>query len=473
MKAQQKQPVLYCGSVLAEKHASISVIDTEETLELAKATRLKMNEKQNDPIVKEKRVNIIPIDYVSLNKLYKHFVSKKQLFAEQAFWLPISKTVSEQPTIQPKPIQNDIPRQLPTTSIHREVYEMKAIFQQMETEVEQCSVDKNYFKIKKKELLIENNRLLEQILSQDIVCIVMHSCDDLVKYVEMEQSYIDEYSRCLELKAELSKKKDMVEKAVYNELSNRFSRLKKGSRGTNLYTLSLDDMLKSSPICLLSKASKTKSCYYEDFGVTHQTSVTHTPQQNNAVKRQNRTLVEDARTMLIFSKAPLFLWAEAVATACYTQNRSLIRSHHKKTPYELLHDRKPDLKYFHVFGALCYPTNDSEDLGKLKPKADIGIFIGYSPAKKAYRIYNRWTRLIMETIHVEFDELTSMASKQFSSGPAPQFMTPRSISLELPSLSVVSRVPPAVALIPVDTTSTPSSTIIDQDAPSASTSPTT
>ncbi|GKD67255.1 retrovirus-related pol polyprotein from transposon TNT 1-94, partial [Tanacetum coccineum] len=74
--------------------------------------------------------------------------------------------------------------------------------------------------------------------------------------------------------------------------------------------------------------------------------------------------------MLTFSKALLFLWAEAVTTACYTQNRSLIRKRDNKTPYELLHDRKP-LKYLHVFGALCYPTNDNEDLGKLKPKADI------------------------------------------------------------------------------------------------------
>ncbi|GJW02376.1 retrovirus-related pol polyprotein from transposon TNT 1-94 [Tanacetum coccineum] len=66
--------------------------------------------------------------------------------------------------------------------------------------------------------------------------------------------------------------------------------------------------------------------------------------------------------------------------------------------------------------ALCYPTNDGEDPGKLKPKADIGIFLGYAPAKKAYRIYNRRTCLIMETIHVEFDELTTMASEQFGSG---------------------------------------------------------
>ncbi|GJT83807.1 retrovirus-related pol polyprotein from transposon TNT 1-94 [Tanacetum coccineum] len=121
--------------------------------------------------------------------------------------------------------------------------------------------------------------------------------------------------------------------------------------------------------------------------------------------------------MLIFSKSPLFLWAEAVATACYTQNRSLIHTYYNKTPYELLRDRKPELKYLHIFGALCYPTIDFEDLGKLQPKADIGIFIGYSPSKKAYQIYNKRTRQIMETMNVQFDKLTQMASEQHGSGP--------------------------------------------------------
>nr|GFC58393.1 integrase, catalytic region, zinc finger, CCHC-type, peptidase aspartic, catalytic [Tanacetum cinerariifolium] len=74
--------------------------------------------------------------------------------------------------------------------------------------------------------------------------------------------------------------------------------------------------------------------------------------------------------------------------------------------------------HFPLFGALCYPRNDSENLGKLPPKADIGIFIGYAPSKKAFRIYNRRTRRIVETIHVDFDELTAMASEQRSSGPA-------------------------------------------------------
>ncbi|GJZ35454.1 retrovirus-related pol polyprotein from transposon TNT 1-94 [Tanacetum coccineum] len=113
--------------------------------------------------------------------------------------------------------------------------------------------------------------------------------------------------------------------------------------------------------------------------------------------------------MLIFSRLPEFLWAEAMATACFTQNRSIIHTRHNKTPYELLRRRKPNLEYFHVFGSLCYLTNDRDDLGKIKPKADIGVLIGYSETSRGFRIYNRRTKKIMETIHVKFDELTAMA----------------------------------------------------------------
>ncbi|GJR98681.1 retrovirus-related pol polyprotein from transposon TNT 1-94 [Tanacetum coccineum] len=171
--------------------------------------------------------------------------------------------------------------------------------------------------------------------------------------------------------------------------------------------------------------NQVMSEYYEGVGIFHQKSVPRTPQQNGVVERRNRTLVEAARTMMIFSKAPMFLWAEAVATACYTQNRSLIHTRHNKTPYELVHDKKPDLTFFRVFGALCYPANDSENLGKFQAKADIGIFVGYAPSRKGYRIYNKRTRRLMETIHVTFDEMhQSMAPARISSGPAPFIMTP-------------------------------------------------
>ncbi|GJS99543.1 retrovirus-related pol polyprotein from transposon TNT 1-94, partial [Tanacetum coccineum] len=80
----------------------------------------------------------------------------------------------------------------------------------------------------------------------------------------------------------------------------------------------------------------TLKAHYEKLGIMQQFSTARTPQQNGVVERRNRTLVEAARTMLIFSRLPEFLWAEAVATACFTQNRSIIHTRHNKTPYELL-----------------------------------------------------------------------------------------------------------------------------------------
>nr|GFB33972.1 retrovirus-related Pol polyprotein from transposon TNT 1-94 [Tanacetum cinerariifolium] len=89
-----------------------------------------------------------------------------------------------------------------------------------------------------------------------------------------------------------------------------------------------------------------------------------------------------------------------------TLNQSLIHTLHEKIYYELLKGKKLDLKYFYVFGSLCYPTNDYDDVGKLKVKVDIGIFVGYAPTKKEYRVYNKRMRKIQETIHVTFNELS-------------------------------------------------------------------
>nr|GEZ20978.1 hypothetical protein [Tanacetum cinerariifolium] len=135
-----------------------------------------------------------------------------------------------------------------------------------------------------------------------------------------------------------------------------------------------------------------------------------------------------ARTMLIFSRAPLFLWVEAIATACFIQNRSIIHRRFNKTPYELINDRKPNISFLHVFGALCYPKNDRKDIGKLGRKGDIGFFIGYSADFCAYRVYNRWTKKIMETMNVSFDELSAMAFEQRSSKPRLNSMTSGQIS---------------------------------------------
>ncbi|GJZ25866.1 retrovirus-related pol polyprotein from transposon TNT 1-94 [Tanacetum coccineum] len=162
-----------------------------------------------------------------------------------------------------------------------------------------------------------------------------------------------------------------------------------------------------------------------------------------------------------------------------------------------MQNKKPDLSFLHVFGSLCYPINDHEDLGKFDVKADIGIFVGYAPVKKAFRIYNRRTQIISETIHVTFDDLTAMASKQFSSGPGLQYMTPATSSTGLGSNPVSQQpcLPPIkddwdrlfqpmfdeyfnpliIAISPVQEAAAPRaevladspvSTSIDQDAPS-------
>nr|GEZ70416.1 copia protein [Tanacetum cinerariifolium] len=144
-------------------------------------------------------------------------------------------------------------------------------------------------------------------------------------------------------------------------------------------------------------------------------SSVQTPQQNRVVERRNRTLVEAARTVLIFTHAPLFLWAEAIATACFTQNRSIIHRRFNKTPYELINGRKQDISFLHVFDALCYPKNDRKDIRKLGAKGDIGFFIGYSADSCTYRVYNRQTKKIMETMNVSFDELSAMAFEQRNS----------------------------------------------------------
>ncbi|GJW08193.1 retrovirus-related pol polyprotein from transposon TNT 1-94 [Tanacetum coccineum] len=361
--------------------------------------------------------------------------------------------------------------------------------------------------------------------------------------------------------------------------------LLKGSRTTNLYSISLNDMMSASPVCLLTKASSTKSwlwhrrlnhlnfgtlnelarnnlvrglpmlkydkdhlcpsCQlgkskkashplkaentntevlhtlhmdlcgpmrtesingkkyvlvivddYTRFGwvrflrtkdetpqviekfivktqraLSHEMSVPWSPQHNGVVKRRNRTLMEAARSMLIFAKAILFLWVEAVATtcytygscsstmahlwrklycsyrlkavatACYTLNRSLVHTLHGKTYYELLKGKKPNLQYFRVFGSLCYPTNDYDDVGKLKAKADIGL-----------------------------------TSVQTSSGLAPQQMTsvPNSTELELTALQSGDSEPPVCSITPVkcsccrgtrESNGSPSTTVISEGAP--------
>nr|GFC83144.1 hypothetical protein [Tanacetum cinerariifolium] len=206
--------------------------------------------------------------------------------------------------------------------------------------------------------------------------------------------------------------------------------------------------------------NQTLRDYYEEVDISHETSVARSPQQNRVVKRRNRTLIEATRTMLIYAQAPLFLWAEAVATACFTQNRSKL----------------PDLSFFHVFGALCYPTNNSENLGKLQPKADIRIFTGYARSGPALN---------------DMTPGTISSGLTRTSSPSTSYVPPSRNDWDLlfqlmfdellnPPPSIVNQAPEVIAPIakvipPVhaDSTGSPFLTMVYQDAPSLSKTHTT
>ena len=151
-----------------------------------------------------------------------------------------------------------------------------------------------------------------------------------------------------------------------------------------------------------------KNSILNDFctekGISRQYSAPRTPQQNGVVERKNRTLVEAARTMLSESRLPVYFWAEAVNTACYTQNRTLITKDLEKTPYEIMANKKPTLKYFHVFGGKCFVLKDDEHLGKFEAKAHEGIFLGYSLESKAFRVYVIEHKKVIESLNVTFDD---------------------------------------------------------------------
>ncbi|GJU63787.1 retrovirus-related pol polyprotein from transposon TNT 1-94 [Tanacetum coccineum] len=338
----------------------------------------------------------------------------------------------------------------------------------------------------------------------------------------------------------------------------------KHSRGSNLYTISVKDMTKSSLICLLSKASKNKSWLWHrrlnhlNFGTINDLARkdlvrglprlkfekdhlcfacqlgkskkhTYTPKaENTNLEVLNtlhidlcrlmpvQTINEKKYILVIVDDYSRFTWVKFLRSKDETlefvikflkqiqvglnKTKLLLRLVTPKTdPSFTLVITKPHMSWC-MIRRMILPTNDSEDLGKLQPTADIRIFVGYAPSRKGYRIYNKRTQRIMENIHVQFDELSEpMAPVQLSTRPAPMFLTPGQISsglepnpvpaapyvpptnkeLEtlfqpmfdeyLEPLRVERLVSPAPAvLVLVNSVGTPSSTTINQDAPSLS-----
>ncbi|KAJ9542306.1 hypothetical protein OSB04_028812 [Centaurea solstitialis] len=150
--------------------------------------------------------------------------------------------------------------------------------------------------------------------------------------------------------------------------------------------------------------NSTLETFFDQKGISQNFSSVRTPQQNGVAERRNRTLIEAARSMLSEANLATQFWAEAVNTACYTQNRSLIVKRFRRTPYELFRNRKPSIEHLHIFGCVCYILNNKDNLGKFDSKSDDGIFLGYSSISKTYRVFKKRRQAIEETIHVKFDE---------------------------------------------------------------------
>src|SRR5215216_5603539 len=143
--------------------------------------------------------------------------------------------------------------------------------------------------------------------------------------------------------------------------------------------------------------------YLDELGITHGLSAPYTPQQNGVVERKNRTLVEMARTMLDEYNTPLHFWPKAIVTACHIINKVYLHKFFKKTSYELLTDKKPNVSYFKVFGAKCW-IRDPHHSSKFAPKAHEGFMLGYGKDSHTYRVFNTIHHKVVKTVDVRFDE---------------------------------------------------------------------
>jgi hypothetical protein len=151
-----------------------------------------------------------------------------------------------------------------------------------------------------------------------------------------------------------------------------------------------------------------KNSKFEEFclscGIKHEFSSPITPQQNGVVERKNRVIQEMACVMIHSKNLAQHFWGKAVNIACHIINRFYLRPETNNTPYEIWRGKKPTVTYFRTFGSKWYILRDRENLGKFDPKTDEGIFLGYSLNTRAYRVFNKRIKTVMESINVVIDD---------------------------------------------------------------------
>jgi hypothetical protein len=154
--------------------------------------------------------------------------------------------------------------------------------------------------------------------------------------------------------------------------------------------------------------------YLDKEGTEHEFSAPYTPQQHDVAERNNRTLTESARTMLDEYKTSNLFWSGAINTAWHAVNRLYLHRLLKKTPYELLTSKKPNVFYFRVFGSKCYVLLKRPKSSKFAPKVYEGFILGYDSNSHVYRVFNKNSGCVETTCDAVFDETNGSQVEQYN-----------------------------------------------------------
>ncbi|GKB32282.1 retrovirus-related pol polyprotein from transposon TNT 1-94 [Tanacetum coccineum] len=438
--ATQVQSALYNGhKIVKTNHAPAVVHDSEDTLELDEITRKRMLEKVKSPLCVEKKVKIAPPDCSKENYLAT-FTPQRHLTPEQIFWsLDISK-------ITPKPISKmTVTENEKVKQPYKELYDSIKITHAKTIEKTTSlltEIEKLKAQLKGKMKYVTMDTVKPKVLVPGMYAIDVEripprnrnnreGVSSSTKASGSKHRSNTKNYRILPAKSDNKKK-------VEDRHGNNKSNLNQANRvdssisykhtvaqivlwyldsGCSKHITGNHSWLKNFMKKFIGTVRFGNDHFGDIIGYGDYVIGDSVISRNDVVERRNCTLVEAAWTMLIFSKAPMFLWAEAVATT--------------------------------FFGALCYPTNDSEDLGKLKAKADIGIFVGYAPNRKG---------LVPNLVHaIPYVPTTNKDLEILLKPMFDEYFEPPSV--ERPE-------PPAIAVqASIVSAGTPSSTIIDQDAP--------
>nr|GEV69741.1 copia protein [Tanacetum cinerariifolium] len=367
--------------LLLDKHDPPAVYDSEETLQLAQKSRLKM---------KQLNKEIKSVNYARINKLSEVFVSQKAKSHEELYFSNTSKaayvpnTVSKLILIPDNGFLDNASSPSVARKFLNELGDLKG--QSLNTQCESKTLDPLSQKLDDENVPLEFQQCL--ITASHDVC-VLNYVNDMNSHADNQSANVSNVENEKKHKAKVKKSKKLGSKERHTSPSPRkprsFLRLWRSLMGK----------------ILIARVYFVNGLGYNLFSVGQ---FYDSDLENGVAKQRNQTLVEAFRMMLIFSRTQLFLWAEAIATA------------------------KLDISFLYVFGALCYPKNDRGDIGKLGTKGNIFFFIGYSATSFAYKVYNQRIRKIIETMNVTFDELSVMPFVQRNSKPELQGMTSGQIS---------------------------------------------